>query len=86
MSKPVGGRGMRATYKTTHVRVPEPVKPAVERIIEDYHKRGGIQAEYTTSTLEDALVYAKDILSKRVSAKVGMSKLLTAIYGTDVYL
>lgn len=30
MSKPVGGRGHLAPYKSTHVRIPEPIKDRVE--------------------------------------------------------
>ena len=32
MSKPVGGRGNLAPYKSTHVRVPEPIKDRVENL------------------------------------------------------
>lgn len=32
MSKPVGGRGHSAPYKSTHVRVPEPIKDRVETL------------------------------------------------------
>lgn len=32
MSKPIGGRGHLAPYKSTHVRVPEPIKDRVENL------------------------------------------------------
>jgi hypothetical protein len=40
MVKPVGGRGIKAPYKTTHVRVPIPVKHEVERLIEQFRNQG----------------------------------------------
>jgi len=36
MEKPKGGRGKRAPYETTHVRIPEPIKDRVERLKEMY--------------------------------------------------
>lgn len=32
MNKPVGGRGNSAPYKSTHVRIPEPIKDRVENL------------------------------------------------------
>lgn len=36
MSIPKGGRGKKAPYKTVQVRCPEPVKPVVEKIIDQF--------------------------------------------------
>lgn len=36
MTKAKGGRGQKAPYEQTHVRVPLPVKDQVQRIIDDY--------------------------------------------------
>lgn len=36
MNKPVGGRGIKAPYKSTHVRIPEPIKDRVEHLKELY--------------------------------------------------
>jgi hypothetical protein len=36
MIKPKGGRGQKAPYETAQVRVPVPIKPDVERLIENY--------------------------------------------------
>jgi hypothetical protein len=84
MVKPVGGRGMRASYKTKMVRCPEPMQPAVRQLIEDYHERGGILQRYTNVPLEEAIVIAAGILTKRVSAKTAVLKLLASIYGVNV--
>jgi hypothetical protein len=86
MSKHVGGRGIKAPYKTTHVRVPEPVKPEVERIIQRFHEGGKVKEENVLTPLENAVVIAKGILTQKKSARISMSKLLTAIYGENVTL
>lgn len=36
MSKPVGGRGIKAPYETTHVRVPVPIKDKVQALIDEF--------------------------------------------------
>lgn len=41
MTRPVGGRGHKAPYLTTNVRVPVPVKHIVEEVSERYRKRLG---------------------------------------------
>jgi mannose/cellobiose epimerase-like protein (N-acyl-D-glucosamine 2-epimerase family) len=40
MNKPVGGRGVKAPYKSTHVRIPEPIKDRVEQLKEMYLSGG----------------------------------------------
>ncbi len=36
MSKPKGGRGKEASYKSTHVRIPDVIKDRVEKLKEQY--------------------------------------------------
>jgi hypothetical protein len=43
MDKPKGGRGKRAPYESTHVRVPLPIKHRVEELI-DVYRFGGTAA------------------------------------------
>ena len=38
MAKPLCGRGRRAPYDTVMVRVPQPIKPKVEQLIEEYRE------------------------------------------------
>ena len=38
MVKPVGGRGVKAPYETTHVRVPVPIKPKIQAMIEAFRE------------------------------------------------
>lgn len=86
MSKPVGGRGNKAPYETTHVRVPVPIKSEVERLIEEFREGKSQHQENSLTSLEDALVTARDILRQKKSARVSLEKLLTAIYGKNVEL
>lgn len=86
MSKPTGGRGVKAPYESTHVRVPQPIKADVERLIERFHSGGELNEEKTLTSFDDAVIVAKSILTCKKSARVSLSKLLTAIYGENVEL
>lgn len=39
-NKQIGGRGKRAPYETTHVRIPVDLKPQVELLIEEFRNNG----------------------------------------------
>ena len=86
MSKPVGGRGNKAPYETTHVRVPMPIKPEIERLIEEFREGRTQQQENSLTSLENAIEAAKELLKQKKSARVSLEKLLTAIYGKNVEL
>jgi hypothetical protein len=38
MDKPKGGRGHSAPYRTTHLRVPEPIKDRLQAIIDEWRE------------------------------------------------
>jgi hypothetical protein len=40
MSKPIGGRGNKAPYETTHVRVPVDLKPQIESLVQEFRDNG----------------------------------------------
>jgi hypothetical protein len=40
MNKPIGGRGKKAPYETTHVRIPVDLKSQIEKLVEDYRNNG----------------------------------------------
>lgn len=84
MPKSIGGRGHKAAYTTTHVRVPEPIKPEVQRLIDNFHDNYSADSTNLLPGLPEAIVIAKGILTQKKSAKVSISKLLTALYKTDV--
>jgi hypothetical protein len=85
MAKPKGGRGNKALYESTHVRVPEPIKPEVERLIGLFHEPDEPQ-ENPLTNLEEVIVLAKAILLQKKSAKASIEKLLTAIYRQKISL
>ena len=102
MTKPVGGRGLKAPYDTTHVRIPVDIKPQVEVLVSNYRNEIlgiGCDNSLTTSrnlltasddnplpTLEQAIELALGIVNSKQSARKSMSLLLIAIYGKDVKL
>lgn len=88
MTDSKGGRGKKASYETTHVRIPLPIKAEVEKMSQAY--RDGLldQDDNSNKQLElgEALKIAKEILKAKKSARVSIEKLLTAIYKQDVEL
>jgi hypothetical protein len=42
MSKPIGGRGKKAFYETTHVRIPVNLKSQVELLVQEFRENGGV--------------------------------------------
>jgi hypothetical protein len=95
MTKPIGGRGYKAPYTTTHVRVPTDIKSQVEALIDNYRNEMlGIDENNSLTTSEDkmltsldeVLVLAQEILARKQSARKSMTLLLSAIYGKEVNL
>ena len=95
MTKPIGGRGYKAPYTTTHVRVPTDIKPQVEVLIQKYRDEIlGVDDSnlLTTSTdrvlptLEESVELARAIVGRKQSARKSMGLLLATIYGKDVKL
>lgn len=88
MTKPIGGRGKRAPYETTHLRVPLPLKSAIEAMIEDYRAEvldGVPPAEQSGPIpLSEAVEIAQKLLRGKTSKLITIEKLLTAIYKEDV--
>lgn len=100
MTVPKGGRGLKAPYETTHIRIPVPIKDAVLKMSQRFKEvcMNGEVVPFTddfdfqtfgvsqTLSKDDAVQKARDILKAKKGAKVSMEKLLTAIYGDDVVL
>lgn len=78
-----GGRGVKASYETTHVRVPLPVKAKVEAIINAF-KDGEIEDSQLSE--EELIQIAKDILKQKKSAKISMQSLLKVIFKKEIVL
>jgi hypothetical protein len=95
MPKPVGGRGMKAPYETTHLRVPIPIKSQIEAIIEEYREAVLTDINLLTSyqinintnpltSLEDAKKFAKKHLRAKKKKEQMLANLLSDIYQTKV--
>lgn len=100
MAVPKGGRGLKAPYTTTHVRIPVPIKDIVLELSQRFKEMTtseddlpftdsvDIQALLLNQALskQDAIQKAHQILQSKKGAKVSMQKLLTAIYGENIVL
>jgi hypothetical protein len=53
MTKPVGGRGNKAPYESTHVRVPLPIKKEVQALIDEFRESQSKQAVKPLTALEE---------------------------------
>ena len=87
MTKPMGGRGKRAPYETTHMRVPLPLKTQIEQLIEDYRLSildGIDRPSSELIPLDEALIIAQKLLRSKTAKNDTVAKLLTSIYKTDV--
>lgn len=80
-----GGRGVKAPYETTHVRIPVDIKERVEELSKAY-KDGRLNELSEPISFDDAVDLARQILKKKKSARISLESLLTGIYGKDVCL
>jgi hypothetical protein len=99
MPKPVGGRGNSAPYISTHVRIPEDIKPYIELIKQQYFD--GTLVDFGSfknlldrcgnegcsllplTPLENAQDFADKLINQRKSARFCLAKLLNFIYCKD---
>jgi hypothetical protein len=87
MTKPMGGRGKKAPYETTHMRVPLPLKNQIEQLIEDYRLSildGIDRPSSELIPIDEALVIAQKLLRSKTAKNETIAKLLTSIYKTEV--
>ncbi|MFN7662109.1 MAG: hypothetical protein ACK5PQ_00030 [Alphaproteobacteria bacterium] len=74
MDKPKGGRGHKAPYRTTHLRVPDPIKDDLQSIIDQWradYLNGEPTAIPTGKTPNDnskAIALLTDALSLKANA------------------
>ncbi len=87
-TKLLGGRGKKAPYETTHIRVPVPIKEDVERLIEEYRQKlltgNTLKKDNLLTSLSEAKEIAKKLVRSKKSSRVSMAKLLSEIYKTTV--
>lgn len=96
MNKPIGGRGKKAPYETQIIRVPVPIVPRVQQMVDDYRNLviNGEESEFekclslaacvTPLTYLEALQRAKEIVKTKRSASESLAKLLQVLYGGTV--
>lgn len=100
MTKPLGGRGKKAPYETAVIRVPVPLVPKIEKLIEDYRnltikgeeseseKYPTLPAISTLKTYQEAVEESKNILAINAKSKKStadcIAKLLQVLYGGTV--
>lgn len=83
-----GGRGIKAGYSSKVVRVPEPVLPEVERMINRFYldelEDSNNLSDNGALSPEEALYKAQQILEKNIKSKRStkdcLTKLLQVIY------
>lgn len=84
MTKPVGGRGKKAPYETTHLRVPVPIKDNLQRIIDAYRDStiDDSNSELTVfeelELLRNECQFLRDTLSKQKPLTALEDTILTA--------
>jgi NMD protein affecting ribosome stability and mRNA decay len=92
-----GGRGLKAPYETTHMRVPVPVKEILQQIIDSYKEtldpdaaisvlsqnQGG---DLNLLTRSQAIELAHKIIKQKKGAKISIERLLSGIYKENIEL
>jgi FMN-dependent NADH-azoreductase len=93
-TKPVGGRGLKAPYNTTIVRVPDPLLSSVKSMIDEYRELLANDKIPSKELYQDslnkvktgaisknqAIDKAKQVLKLKKSARVSLEKLLQLLY------
>ena len=84
MDKHKGGRGVKAPYTSRTVRVPDPIREQVDKVIESFYNEAVETQGNNILQADDAIVKARQILvnnktSKR-STQYCLEKLLQVIY------
>lgn len=60
MNKPIGGRGKKAPYETTHVRIPVDLKSQVEKLVEDFRNNKSTVIEENDDKIDKKLPLNSD--------------------------
>ena len=87
MNKPLGGRGKKAPYETTHLRIPVPIKADIEKLIDNYRLSviDGIEThDNGLMSVEDAKLLTRKLIKAKTSKIDTLAKLLTSIYRVEI--
>jgi len=64
-NKQIGGRGKKAPYETTHVRIPIDLKPHVELLIEEFRNNGfAIDNQITNNSSINSSEFIKQMIKE----------------------
>ena len=63
MNKPIGGRGKKAPYETTHVRIPVDLKSQVELLVEEFRDNGCVVKD---NIVENSSTGSDDFIQKMI--------------------
>lgn len=67
MDKPIGGRGKKAPYETTHVRIPVDLKPQVELLIKEFRDNGCVvKGDTIDNIVKNSLTITDDFIQKMI--------------------
>ena len=90
MGRPVGGKGKKAPYDTRVVRVPVPILPLVEWVIDRFYVELELDKPVTEDSKQtwgichvekgEAVSLATELVSQKKSASFTVSKLLQVLY------
>lgn len=94
MVRPKGGRGIKAPYETSVIRVPTPTITVIDVIVDEYIETVAsgstsgqeVLEKYSkllnnnSLTQDEAIEEAKKVLKLKKSARVSLEKLLQIIY------
>jgi hypothetical protein len=80
-----GGRGVKAPYETTHVRIPVAIKKQVEELSKAFKDNTIGQLPQFTN-LDEATEIARQILKQKKSARASLKSLLTSLYKQNISL
>ena len=92
--KPLGGRGKKAPYKTSIMRIPNPLVDTINKLVTEYHEKlqTGQDTSYINTTniaslqsrnsllKNEAIDLAKKILTQKKSARISLTNLLQVLY------
>ena len=67
MDKPIGGRGKKAPYETTHVRIPIDLKTQVELLVEEFRNNGCVvKVDVIDNTIKNSPDATDDFVQKMI--------------------
>lgn len=88
MAKPLGGRGKKAPYETTVVRIPKVLNAYVEKVVDKFReglllKNKSEEYIFSSVSLEEAKELFQLLINKRQIGKAVAENLLQVLYEVD---